>query len=144
MHSRGIEPAEERRIRPDLTLHEIDGRGGGFVVDRFHTLSGERSGILDCLRGFIALPQRHDYRPPVVVASCFRSIVTLSSLPVNLNGILASYSSMTGVPVSWPTSKLSSSENLPSGFVCSIRDSLTFLPSTESVPSPPLPRPPPS
>ena len=25
VHAGGVEPAEERRVRPDLTLHEIDG-----------------------------------------------------------------------------------------------------------------------
>src|SRR5262245_18143129 len=58
--------------------------------------------------------------------------------------IFASYSSMTGVPVSSPTSKLSSRVNLPNGEVCSMRLSATFSPSTVRVPRPPLPSPPPS
>src|SRR5215510_16484982 len=49
VHASGIEPAEERRTRPHLTLHEIDCRRRRFIVDGFHALPGERAGVFDGL-----------------------------------------------------------------------------------------------
>ena len=49
VHAGGVEPAEERRVRPRLTLHEIDGGGRRLVVDRLHPLLGQRAGVLDGL-----------------------------------------------------------------------------------------------
>src|SRR5690242_12505887 len=49
MHPGGIHPAEERLVRAHLTLHEVDPGGRRLVVDRLHTLFGERAGILDGL-----------------------------------------------------------------------------------------------
>lgn len=51
MHARGVHPGEERFVGPDLALHEIDRRGGGFVVDRLHPLLGQRTGIVDLAVG---------------------------------------------------------------------------------------------
>ena len=51
VHPGGIHPDKERCSGFDLTLHEVDGRGGGFLIDRFHTLLGQRAGILDLAIG---------------------------------------------------------------------------------------------
>src|ERR1700733_8214112 len=49
MHSRGVHPDEERLAGSRLTLDEIDRGTRGLVVDRFHALSGQRSGVFDLL-----------------------------------------------------------------------------------------------
>ena len=49
-----VEPAEERLARGVLPLHEVDRRGGGLVVDRFHPLLGQRAGVLDGLLADLA------------------------------------------------------------------------------------------
>ena len=54
VHARGVEPAEERLARGLLPLHEVDGRGGRFVVDRLHPLLGQRAGVLDRLLADLA------------------------------------------------------------------------------------------
>ena len=46
VHARGVHPDEERLTRLHLPLHEVDGGGRGFVVDRLHALAGQRAGIL--------------------------------------------------------------------------------------------------
>ena len=52
-----VEPAEERLACALLPLHEVDGRGGGLVVDRFHPLLGQRAGVLDGLLADLAEPR---------------------------------------------------------------------------------------
>ena len=54
VHARRVEPAEERLAGRLLPLHEVDGRGGGLVVDRLHALLGERAGVLDRLLADLA------------------------------------------------------------------------------------------
>ena len=54
MHARRVEPAEERLAGGLLPLHVVDGRGRGLVVDRFHALLGQRTGILDGLLADLA------------------------------------------------------------------------------------------
>ena len=54
MHARRVEPAEERLAGGLLSLHEVDGRGRGLVVDRLHPLLGQRTGILDGLLADLA------------------------------------------------------------------------------------------
>ena len=49
MHVRHIHPDEERGVRLVLALDEIHTRAGGLVVDGFHSLLGQRSGVLDAL-----------------------------------------------------------------------------------------------
>jgi hypothetical protein len=49
MHAGGVVPTEKGRICPHLPLHEVDGRGRGLIVDRFHALAGKRTGIFDGL-----------------------------------------------------------------------------------------------
>src|SRR5579863_9382138 len=46
---RGIHPDEERHSGMRLTLDKIDCGTGGLVVDRFHALYGQRSGVFDLL-----------------------------------------------------------------------------------------------
>jgi hypothetical protein len=38
VHPGGVHPGEERFIGPRLPLHEVDRRGGRFVIDGFHPL----------------------------------------------------------------------------------------------------------
>src|SRR5689334_22589467 len=45
MHARGVHPAEEGPIGPSLPLHEIDGGIRSLVVNCFHPLASERTGI---------------------------------------------------------------------------------------------------
>ncbi len=54
VHTRRVEPAEERLARRLLSLHEVDGRGRSLVVDGFHALLGQRTGILDGLLADLA------------------------------------------------------------------------------------------
>jgi len=49
VHPGRIEPAEEWCVGLRLSLHEIDGGGRCFVVDRLHALFCERAGVLDRL-----------------------------------------------------------------------------------------------
>src|SRR5580704_60468 len=54
VHTGGVVPAEERRIRPDLPLHEFDGGCGRLIVDCLHALAGERAGVFDGLLADLA------------------------------------------------------------------------------------------
>ena len=57
MHARRVKPAEEGLAGLLLTLHIVDGRGGGLVVDRFHPFLRERAGVLDGLFADLAKPR---------------------------------------------------------------------------------------
>src|ERR1700678_455752 len=49
MHPGGIHPHEERLPGLHLTLNKIGGRIGSFIIDSFHALLGQRTGIFDPL-----------------------------------------------------------------------------------------------
>ena len=49
VHGRRIVPEEERLLRLGLRLHPRDGAIGDFLVDGFHALLGERTGVHDRL-----------------------------------------------------------------------------------------------
>ncbi|MCY1293428.1 hypothetical protein D9M70_426870 [compost metagenome] len=51
VHAGGVHPDEERLVGLDLLLDEVDGTLGGFVVDGFHALGGQRAGVLDLAVG---------------------------------------------------------------------------------------------
>ncbi|MNP03154.1 hypothetical protein D3C76_950290 [compost metagenome] len=51
MHAGGVHPDEERLVRLGLLLDERLRGGGGFVVDGFHALGGQRAGVLDAAVG---------------------------------------------------------------------------------------------
>jgi hypothetical protein len=57
MHAGRVEPDEERLARRLLSLHVVDRRGRGLVVDGFHPLLGQRTGILDGLLADLAEPR---------------------------------------------------------------------------------------
>src|SRR5215471_11644379 len=82
-------------------------------------------------------------RSSAVSLSVSSTTTTRLSVPVNAKGILDAYSSTTGVPVSSPTSNVSSRENR-TPTLRAIEPWATCLPSTNNVPVPPLPMPPPS
>ena len=83
-------------------------------------------------------------RSPLECASAYlSSIVNRSSRPVSLKGILSAQASTTGVPVSLPTSRVSSKEKRPP-IMLSTRPWAAWLSSTNKVPVPPSPLPPPS
>jgi hypothetical protein len=57
MYARRVVPAEERLARGVLPFHVVDGGPGGFVVNCFHPLLGERSAVLDGLHADLAEPR---------------------------------------------------------------------------------------
>ena len=57
VHVGEVHPEEERLVGLRLPLHEVDGAGGGVVVDRLHPLLRQRPGILDRLLADLAEPR---------------------------------------------------------------------------------------
>ena len=47
MHAGAVPPYKERLVSLDCAVHEIQGCYSGFVVDCFHALDCQRSGIFD-------------------------------------------------------------------------------------------------
>src|SRR5262245_58328460 len=50
VHASGVEPAEERLVALGVLLDELEAGVEDFLVDGFHALDVERTGVLDLLR----------------------------------------------------------------------------------------------
>src|SRR6185312_4001395 len=49
VHPCGVHPSKEWPVGPYLPRHEVDCRSGRLIVDRFHPLARERTGVFDSL-----------------------------------------------------------------------------------------------
>ena len=90
VHVRGVEPHEEGHAGVIVTLDEVDGLLEHFVVDRLHTLLGQRTGVDD---GLAALAVR------LAVQDAAGTEVRLEVREVDRVGIVAQFGLFLGVQV---------------------------------------------
>src|ERR1700678_4108908 len=80
MHPRRVYVAEPRAALFGLSLHEIERGGDELLVDCFHTLFGQRAGVLDCLLADLT-ELRIDGRIVLVGSLAFENAARTELLP---------------------------------------------------------------